>query len=103
MYPLHCVAGYPLPVKKGKFEVCHVLATVNSVGTASRLVLTDSEEGIIGSADDPAIGQKIIDLKGGTSDTVLEWVAAEPIKVRNGVTVAINDNVLAGSIFVYVR
>lgn len=109
MYPLTCYGGYPMPLKAGKFEVVQIKATVDDLGADSRLRLVD-DEGITSSkwgrvlADGIDDEVAICDLK-GLANTVgdLRFTPHQSIKLRNGLSVAYCTNIVAGSIFIYVR
>lgn len=109
MYPLTCNAGYPMPVRAGKFEVFAMSATVATLANDSRVKLID-DRGIT----DVNFGRilpntfvgptEIIDVKNiGNGSGTVEASLAEPVKVRNGISVAIADNIVAGSLKLFVR
>lgn len=110
MYPAICYAGYPVPMPKKGNVIVAVRATIADTTKASRLTLLDdaainkdSSIGII-RASTWTGNTKIIDLK-GVAGVHGELIAdlEEPIKVRNAVSIVNADNLVAGSIFVYVR
>lgn len=109
MYPLTCVAGFPMPLHAGKYEIYGVSATVDSLAENARIRLyddrgiTDSKHGRILEKD--FVGTvELVDVKGiGNGNGNLEKWFAEPIKTRNGISASISDNIVAGSLSVYVR
>ena len=105
MYPLQCVAGYPNPVRRGKFEVYQIMATVKDIAAATRVQIIDSDAMTLyadgyQSPDEP----QIFDIKilPGEKATV-EGVLAEPIKLRKGISIVNSENIITGSLKVYVR
>ncbi len=109
MYPLTCVGGFAMPVKAGKMEVVGFMVTVDDKTADSRFAIVDDPA--IKSSDNwgqllsTLTNQKKIlaDYKGqGNVDTILGVLFDEPIKTRNGISI-FTDNVLAGSVCVYVR
>jgi len=110
-YPIHCVGGFSVPVKKGKFEVKGFTVTVSDPTIDSAFMIVDdptiNEDDltgkIIGSeAEGIALGTVLAYVKGdGSAYTpTLEWCPPEPIKTRHGISVyALNT--LAGACCVY--
>jgi len=111
MYPLTCRGGFPVPIKAGRFEVIGVRATVDTTTTDSRLRLIDDpnikegdQYGKILSDTYTGAGTQIVDIKGiGGSDANLEALFPEPMKLRHGVSITHADNLVTGSIALYVR
>lgn len=111
MYPLTCRGGFPMPVKAGRFEVVGVRATVNTTTADSRLRLIDDPNikegepfGKILTDSYTGAGTQIADVKGiGGTDANLEVLFPEPMKLRNGVSITHCDNLVTGSIALYVR
>jgi hypothetical protein len=105
MYPLQCAAGYPNPVKRGKFEVYQVTATITDIGATARIQLIDSDAMMLyaNGYQNPAEPQ-IIDIKvlPGERATV-EGKLSEPVKLRKGISIVNADNIDVGSLKVYVR
>lgn len=104
MYPLLCKGGYPVPIKAGRFSIVGVMATVNDPTAASRLTLIDSGEGLQ-VTDDQAMKPVICDIKGlANADGTIGVMFAEPIKLRDGVSIGSNTtNLMAGRTIVYVQ
>jgi hypothetical protein len=104
MYPITCYAGYALPIKAGRFKICGISAAVNSTAAASRITIVDNGSNTI-VAENQALKTVLADLKGlANTDGVLTEMFAEPIQVRNGVTVTDGSgNTLAGRNFVYIK
>lgn len=110
MYPLTCYAGFALPVKAGKFEICQINAALEDVDVDAKLVLIDdqaiTESSLHGRIlpDSEDYKTPIIELKsnGGVVGELVESFN-EPIKVRRGLSISACDNLKPGKIFVYVR
>jgi hypothetical protein len=112
-YMLTCIAGYNAPARRGNYEVVGFTATVADPTAASQFAIVDDPDipsdgkagRILGSLESPTEQKNIIaNVKGHGSafDTVLEWLAPEPIKMRHGVSLCFN-NIEQGSMCVYVR
>ena len=112
-YMLRCVAGYNAPARQGKFEIVGFSATVADPTAASQFAIIDDpaikaewEAGrIIDSIEAPTEQKYIIaNQKGSGSayDTVLEWIAPEPVKTRYGISLCFT-NIEQGSMCVYVK
>ena len=104
MYPIQCHGGYSLPIKAGKFEVLGVQIPASSTAVATRITLRDSAASKV-VTDAPESGSVIFDGQGiANGDGAISVMFAEPIKVRNGVTVDDNfSNGTAGKNCVYIR
>ena len=110
MYPLTCYAGYALPVRVGKFEVCQIIAALEDIDVDAKLTLIDdqalTETSVHGRIlpDSEDYKTPIIELKSNAS-TVGELIESfhEPIKLRKGISIVACDNLKPGKIFVYVR
>ena len=104
MYPIQCAGGYALPIKEGKFEICGVQIPSSNTAAAIRMTLRDSDARKI-VTDLPENGTVIFDSKGlANAQGEISVMFAEPIKVRNGVTIDDNfSNGIAGKNCVYVR
>jgi hypothetical protein len=104
MYPITCAGGYPIPIKIGKMSIVGIVATVNDPTAASRITLVDSAAGKE-LADDSDLKPAIVDLKGlANANGTIGVMFAEPIKLRDGVTIGRNTtNLIAGRTFVYIR
>lgn len=111
MYPMTCAGGYPVPIKGGRFEVIGFKATVNTTTSDSRVTLMDDpfinegdKQGRILTASYADRGTKFIDVKGMADiDANLEVLFPEPMKIRNGVSLIRADNVVPGSMILYIK
>ncbi len=112
MYVAQCYAGYPMPLKAGKFEVCGVRATLASVAAAARLTLFDDETIAPGVRNgnilpsDAYLTNKTAFLDELTAANTIGTVDVqfpEPIKMRFGVSVSDSSNIVGGSLMLYVR
>jgi len=112
-YMLTCIAGFSAPARQGSFEVLGFSATVADPTAASQFAIVDdpgiSKSGktgrILGSLESPTEQKNIIANQkghGSAYDTVLEWMAPEPIKTRHGISLCFT-NIEQGSMCVYVR
>ena len=108
MYVLQCPGGYPIPAKKGKFEVWGFSAPVSNTGLDSRLAIvddiniTDTEDTgfVLGTLTDAEV--VLADAKGlASADTVLSVIFPDVIKTRHGISI-FAQNVVAGSVCLYV-
>jgi len=110
MYPIVCFAGFPIPVKKGTFEICQIKATLKDTTRDARLTLVD-DHGIKTNAKHARIlasnstqVTRICDEKtSGNTESFLTVNFFEPIKLRYGLSAQNTTNLLPGSIFVYIR
>lgn len=105
MYPLVCAAGYPNPVRKGKFEVLQITATVTDPAATARVKLLDSDQMMLypSTYSSPSEPQ-FIDIKIAPNEKgTLEGKLAEPVKLRKGISIVNADNIDVGSLKVYVR
>jgi hypothetical protein len=105
MYINVCPAGYPFPMTRigvqTKIEVLGIRATVNDPTAASRITLVDATGQM---KADEVTDITIVDCKGlANSDANLEVLFPEPLKTRNGVALTNCDNLVQGSILLYVR
>jgi hypothetical protein len=110
MYPLTCEGGYPIPVKRGTFEICLIRATIKDTTRDARLILIDdlgiepddNNGRILASSSQQAT--RLCDEKTtGNTGSRLEVRLYEPIKVRRGLSVVNTTNLQAGSIFVFIK
>lgn len=105
MYTLTCAAGYPNPIREGKFEIFGMSATVNDVSAAARVRLIDNSERKIfapsysSPSDVPIIDEKVVAGEKGT----IQIQFSEPIKLRKGLSVVNADNIVVGSLKVFAR
>jgi hypothetical protein len=104
MYPITCLGGYPIPIKKGRFAIMGIVAVVNDTASASRVTLVDSDEGKE-IPDSQSVKPVISDMKGlANGDATLGIMFAEPIKVRHGITItSATTNIVAGRTLVYIQ
>jgi hypothetical protein len=105
MYTLVCSAGYPNPVKRGKHSVCHVSAVVKDTTASARVTLVDNAEEQLFANDYIAPGDTaVIDVKTvANSFGNIDWKPTEPIKLRNGLSAVNLDNIVSGTLKVFVR
>jgi hypothetical protein len=107
MYPITCAGGYPIPIKKGRFSIWGISVTSTSTAAVTRITLVDSDA-FREVSDAEILTDKnsrpvLCDLKGiANADSGLSFVFPEPIKVRNGVTIANGTNLLPGRNIVYI-
>lgn len=105
MYPLQCYAGYPMPIKAGKFEILGVIATVSSATLESQLTLVDNAQAkVVGPTYEAAYEPRIIDFKANAGETgTIGGMFTEPMKTRGGLSAVKATNLVGGSVKVYVR
>jgi hypothetical protein len=110
MYPLTCYAGFPMPLKEGKFHICGFSMAARDSSLAVEVVLVDDEN--IKTTDDWG---KMLDSATGNKKVLMHrkgiatygvpidsMFLTEPIKTRYGLSI-FAENVLGGSLCVYVR
>jgi hypothetical protein len=103
MQPILCHAGYPLPIKKGTFEIVGVQIAGLSIAADTRITLIDSEDFKI-MPDVPENKFVIFDHKTtGNESGTISIQFKESIKVRRGVTITNSENTIAGKNIVYMR
>ena len=109
MYPLLCTAGFPMPLKAGKFEIVGYSVAAIDPAVAIEVAIYDDRGitsdlfgRILPNSDD--YKNKIVHRKGiATYGVQIDSQAmTEPIKTRYGIS-AYTSNVLGGSFCVYVR
>jgi hypothetical protein len=103
MYPLQCTAGYPMPVKDGKFEIVAISAKLSTVGTDWELSLWDTGVNAIVDEDNPPGDSKRIFHLLDTGDQSPFISFPEPLKTRKGISVGATSGLDAGQIYVYVK
>ncbi len=112
MYVAQCYAGFPMPLKAGKFEVCGVRATPTSAAAAARMTLLDDDTLVDGdrngkmySATDSHSRKTIFaDVRTAANESGnIDVIFPAPIKMRYGVSVAGLSNIIGGSITLYIR
>ena len=109
MYTLQCPGGFPVPAKKGKFEITGFCVTLNDIALNSEFAIVDDaeiqEDWTAGRILSTLTDQKgiLCHLKGlANVDTVLSYEFADTVKTRHGLSIyAVNT--LPGSVCVYVR
>lgn len=103
MYFIECPGKFFLPIRRGKFEILGMQATVDDVTAVSRVVLIDSDSfDVKGSTFDVRKG--IIDVKGLPNQKgVLEQIFPGSLKTIQGLTVVQSNNVVAGTIKVFIK
>lgn len=110
MYPLTCHAGFPMPVKAGKFEITGFSLAAEDTSLSIEVLLvddvnilpTDKFGKLLTSFDENKVvlcHRKGIATYGVQIDT---FEFSEPIKTRHGLSIRA-ENVLTGSLCVYVR
>jgi hypothetical protein len=111
MYPMQCLAGFPMPLLAGKYEVYGFSCSVTTSASTSQIAFLDDETikaddkfGKLIPLTDIYNGKVLlIDIKNIASlDKNISYEFAEPIKVRHGLSMAA-DNIVGGSICVYRR
>ena len=113
MYPLTCVAGFNVPARAGKFEICGFTAEVQDTAAAANIALIDDpaiKSGwktgrLIGSIAQPTEQKYIIVNKVANTTAVeptFEWTPFESIKTRYGISLSFT-NIKQGSFCLYVR
>jgi hypothetical protein len=105
MYPLLCAAGYPNPIRRGKFEVAHMSAVINDTTAQARITLVDNADEKLFANDyiDPG-NVAVVDVKvpANLFGTV-DFKPSEPIKLRKGLSAVNVDNIVPGTLKVYAR
>lgn len=110
MYPLTCHAGFPMPVKAGKFEICGFSCAAEDTSVAIEVVLvddvtiqpTDKFGRLLESTDNNKVvlmHRKGIATYGVQIDS---FEFSQPMKTRYGLSIRA-ENVLSGSLCVYVN
>ena len=110
MYPLTCYAGFPMPLKAGKMEICGFTCAAEDTALAIELAIVDDERltanDTFGKLLDSPNGykKKLMHRKGiATYGVQIDSpVMSEPIKTRHGISVY-SSNVKGGSLCIYVR
>lgn len=111
-YPLTCAAGYPNPMREGKFEVLQIRATVSNPSADTRVTIVDDPNIKVGDRVGKMYANsfvqqsatRILDTKlTGDSGGDVDVVFAEPVKCHYGLSIVNADNIVPGSLCVYVR
>ena len=110
MYPLTCYAGFPMPLKVGKFEIAGFSCAAEDTAVAVELAVIDDQTllptdpfgKLLPNGDDYKV--KIIHRKGIATYGVQidSQVFTEPIKIRHGISIH-TKNIKGGTLCVYVR
>lgn len=113
MYPIQCKAGFPVPIKAGKFDILKIVVPINDMTADSRLVLVDDSTITENDKQGKVLGNLsnvktiLCDLKADGATSGAEGVlkadfSTNPIKTRYGLSLYY-DNIIAGSVCVYWR
>ena len=109
MYPLTCYAGFPMPLKAGKFEIAGYSCAADDTTLAMELAIVDDNTimpsdtfgKLLDNADDYKF--KIVHRKAAiTYGNQLKEQFSFPIKTRYGISIS-STNIRGGSLCVYVR
>jgi hypothetical protein len=106
MYPITCAGGYPIPIKKGRFKIHGFLVTANNTASATRCTFIDSDDfkQITDTASNLKNKPVIFDLKGlANAEDTIGVMFAEPVHVRNGITIANGTNLIPGRTLVFIE
>lgn len=105
MYFLQCAGGYANPVKDGKFNIMGVCATVKDTTAASRVTLVDNaQRACLASSYAAQQEPEIIDIKGVANvNGILQVCFDDPLVARKGLSCTNADNIVAGSLKVFVK
>ena len=110
-YPMQCLAGFPMPLHVGKFEILGISATADVSSGAAQLSLYDDRSigpndtfgKLVSQSDIYTTKDLLVDIKViAALDDHLSYMFDEPIKTRHGLSVSAN-NIKGGSICVYRR
>ena len=103
MYPLHCHAGFAMPIKAGKFSICAISAKPETLTDTLELQLWDTEAETVVNPDDPPVGAKRL-MHFEADDAASLFISfPEPIKTRHGISIGSAANIDGGTLYVYVR
>jgi hypothetical protein len=103
MYPLQCTAGYPMPVKDGKFEIVAVGAKFTTAATAYEIAIWDTGVNALIDEDNPPVDARRIFHFYGKDDASPFCVFPDPLKTRKGISIGTIGNIDPGQIYVYVK
>jgi len=103
MYPLHCHAGFAMPISTGKFSICAVAVKPEDETATLELQLWDTGSNNVVDPDSPPVdGRRIFHHE--SDDAAGIFVSfPEPLKVRSGISVGAAANLDGGTLYVYVR
>jgi hypothetical protein len=103
MQPIRCQGGYAVPIKEGKMEIVAIHAPANDITSISRLKIVDNASGQVlpETQDTDKIVTEIKRI--GNLEGNVSQMLPETIKVVNGVNITYAENMVPGSILVYVR
>lgn len=111
MYVAQCFAGFPMPLKAGKYEVFGVRASIKDATAAARLTLVDDQDleegakwGAIYSTAEVADKKCMIIDERTVANTVgnIDVMFPEPIKLRRGISMA-GSNLRGGTVTLLIR
>lgn len=110
MQPILCSAGYGVPLKAGRLEIVQVIAPGSDTNSSSRLTLIDDGALEDGDKFGNFVATKtskhrlVFDKKRvAACHANIDEELAEPMKVIHGISVLNAENLVPGSIFVYIR
>lgn len=110
MYAVQCHAGFFVPVKAGRLEVFGFSGMVKDPTAPSRVTIIDDKtirpEATLGKIYNSNYTDQfgIIDFKGVASETgMVEQIFPEPLKLRYGASAVASNNMIAGTLKLYVR
>lgn len=111
MYVAQCHAGFPMPLKAGKFEIYGVRASISDTTAATRLTLVDDQDlpegsrfgniystSEVGSKKCAFVDERTVASTVGSIDVMFP----EAIKMRNGVSMA-GSNLIGGTVTLLIR
>ena len=103
MYIIECPGKFFLPIRRGQFEILGMTATVDDITAVSRVVLVDTDSfDVKTSTYDTKKG--IIDVKGLPNQKgILEQMFPAPLKTMKGLAIVQSNNVVSGTIKVFIR
>ena len=118
MYPILCAGKYGVPLRAGKCVIHHITAACSDVSASSRLTLLDDETIPVmispkganpgdrhGNLPDEKLKEHsmIFDMKRVAACAAnIDCQLKEPVTVRRGISILNSDNLVPGSIMVYV-
>jgi len=103
MYIIECPGKFFVPIRKGQFEILGMTATVDDITAVSRVTLVDTDSFDI-KASTYDLRKGLIDVKGLPNQKgILEQMFPGPLKTMRGLSVIQSDNVVPGTIKVFLR
>lgn len=103
MYPLHCYAGYGMPIRAGKYEIVAIGFKAETIATDTQLSLWDTASNTTVDEDSPPGDATRIFNIYNTGDGPDFYPLPEPLKTRKGISVGTTSNIDGGQIYIYVR